>query len=232
MELIRVEKLSLYLTVFLLLSVGAIGTAGARDDWDIGENRIENSDFEADPKGAGASRWTLEDGTCCNRGAEYHWEIDNEAHTGKRGLKIIGVKASGTGWHAKLRYENSSMEQGKKFTIAFWAKVDASEGEKRPMSTSVQMQHDPWVSYHSADIVLDSTEWKEYFDTFTASDIVDKDMWVGLSLADSDVDFWVDDFRFFEGEPRDEIGVEPDKFAVDPTDKLTGSWGKVKVNYR
>ena len=57
------KALSLCLTVFLLLSVGAIGTAGAKDDWDIGENRIENSDFEADPKGAGASLWTLEDGT-------------------------------------------------------------------------------------------------------------------------------------------------------------------------
>ena len=55
--------MSLCLAVFLLLSVGAIGTAGAKDDWDIGENRIENSDFEADPKGGGASLWTLEDGT-------------------------------------------------------------------------------------------------------------------------------------------------------------------------
>jgi len=158
--------------------------------------------------------------------------VDDEAHTGKRGLKIIGVKATGTDWHAKIRYENASMEQGRKFTIAFWAKVDASEGERRTVSTSVQMQRDPWTFYHGADIVLDSTEWKEYFDTFAASDIVEKDMWVGLAIAQSDVDFWIDDFRFFEGEPRDEIGVEPEKFAVDPMGKLTSAWGKVKVDYR
>ena len=33
-------------------------------------------------------------------------------------------------------------------------------------------------------------------------------MWVGLSIAQSDVDFWLDDFRFFEGEPADEAGLE------------------------
>lgn len=124
-----------------------------------------------------------------------------------------------------------SMEQGKKFTIAFWAKVDADEGNSREVTTSVQMQRDPWTGFHSQAIVLDSTDWKEYFDTFTAIAEVEEDMWVGLSIAQSDVDFWIDDFRFFEGDPEDEIGVDPEKFAVSPMMKSASTWGEVKDRY-
>ena len=117
------------------------------------------------------------------------------------------------------------MENGKTFTIAFWAKVDASEGNSREVTTSVQMQRDPWTFYRGQDITLDSTDWKEYSDTFTADADVVEDMWVGLSIAQSDVDFWIDDFRFFEGEPADEIF---EVAAVNPTSKLSVSWGSIK----
>jgi hypothetical protein len=154
--------------------------------------------------------------------------VDNEPHTGKRSLKIEGIKASGTNWHAKVRYDSMSMEANRKFTIAFWAKVDANEGNSREVTTSVQMQHDPWTGYRSQTILLDSTEWKEYFDTFTASADVVEDMWVGLSIAQSDVDFWIDDFRFFEGEPWDEEDADLEKFAVTPVSKTASMWGEIK----
>jgi len=158
--------------------------------------------------------------------------VQNEPHTGKRSLKVEGIIASGTNWHAKVRYESMSMEANRKFTIAFWAKVDANEGQSREVTTSVQMQHDPWTGYHSQTIILDSTEWKEYFDTFTANGDVVEDMWVGLSIAQSDVDFWIDDFRFFEGEPWDEKDADLEKFAVNSMDKLISAWGRIKVSYR
>ncbi len=169
--------------------------------WEKGENRIPNSGFEADNLGSDPSGWTLEDGD----DAEYRWEIDNKAHSGRRSLKVIGDKATGTFWHTKVKVENMSMEAGKNFTIAFWAKVDANEGESREVSTNVQMQHDPWIFYGGNHIFLDSTDWKEYFSTFTATADVVEDMWVGLAIGQSDVDFWIDDFRFFEGEPMDEM---------------------------
>jgi len=55
--------LSLCLAVLLLLSVGILGVSSAQDDWDRGENRIPNSDFEVDSNGAVPTGWTLEDGT-------------------------------------------------------------------------------------------------------------------------------------------------------------------------
>jgi hypothetical protein len=121
------------------------------------------------------------------------------------------------------------MENGKTFTIAFWAKVDAGEGNSREVTTSVQMQHDPWTGFQSAAIILDSTDWKEYTDTFTATADVVEDMWAGLSIAQSDVDFWIDDFRFFEGEPADEI--KELVTAVSPMGKLPVSWGSIKGRY-
>lgn len=188
--------------------------------WKKGENRIPNSNFELDNLGSAPSGWTLDNGI--GRGCMYRWEIDGEAHSGRRSLKVIGNKTTGIFWHAKILVDNMSMEAGKKFTIAFWAKVDASEGKSREVSTSVQMQHKPWTFYRGGDILLDSTDWKEYFDTFTATADVVKDMWVGLSIAQSDVDFWIDDFRFFEGEPGDEIFPEGLVYGINiPAGKHT-----------
>jgi len=59
-----------------------------------------------------------------------------------------------------------------------------------------------------------------------------EDMWVGLSIAQSNVDFWIDDFRFFEGEPWDEKDADLEKFAVNSMDKLISAWGRIKVSYR
>jgi hypothetical protein len=61
-EVIRMKLSSLCFTAFLLLSFGIAGLSSAQD-WDKGENRIPNSDFEMDPNGAEPTGWTLEDGT-------------------------------------------------------------------------------------------------------------------------------------------------------------------------
>ena len=54
--------LGLGLATFLLLSVGVAGLSRAQD-WEEGENRIPNSDFEGDANGTEPAGWTLEDGT-------------------------------------------------------------------------------------------------------------------------------------------------------------------------
>lgn len=43
----------------------------------------------------------------------------------KKALKIIGVgvKATGTDWHAKVKHKSALMQAGKNYTIAFWAKA-------------------------------------------------------------------------------------------------------------
>jgi hypothetical protein len=58
-----VRGLGLCLAVFILLSGAVIEAVGAEGDWEKGENRLENGDFEMDSKGSPPTRWTLEDAT-------------------------------------------------------------------------------------------------------------------------------------------------------------------------
>lgn len=200
--------------------------------WKKGENLVVGGDFE-DLVAAGPTRfdlpngkraWTLEDGTCCGRGAEYRWELDKTTfHSGKQSLKVIGVKASGTDWHAKIRHEGTSMKGGRDYTVAFWAKAE----KPRTVSLSVQLQHDPWDFFQGGDFNL-TKEWAEYTKTFTAPRDIDRDMWVGLAIAKTPETFWVDDFRFWEGKLDDEVTPEPKPRAVAPQGKLSLVWASLK----
>ena len=98
------------------------------------------------------------------------------------------------------------------------------------MSISVQMQHDPWTFYEGGDIPLEGGEWKQYSHTFTATADVVNDMWAGLAIAQDAVDFWLDDFRFFEGELKDELEPPGGKSeaTVTTTGKLATTWSRIK----
>ena len=211
-------------SMFLLtLLIGLSAFAGTPQDlgkWKDGELLLENHSFEEDLAG-----WELEDGACCDRGGLYTMEIDkkNPQH-GKQSLKIVGHKATGTDWHAKVKQLDTSMKSGKEYTVIFWARSE----KPRTVSLSVQMQHDPWVFYQGGDINLLGPEWTEYHLTYNATADVDRDMWVGLSIAQSDVDFWLDNFRYFEGEPEDDLNRET-PFPVDAKDKLATQWAEIKT---
>ena len=55
-------------------------------------------------------------------------------------------------------------------------------------------------------------------------------MWVGLSIAQSDTDFWIDNFRYFEGDPEDDLNREA-PFPVDAKEKLATRWGEIKTEW-
>ena len=211
-------------SIFLLtLLIGLSAFAGTPQDlgkWKDGELLLENHSFEED-----LAAWNLEDGACCDRGGLYTMEIDkkNPQH-GKQSLKIVGHKATGTDWHAKVKQLDTSMKSGKEYTVIFWARSE----KPRTVSLSVQMQHDPWVFYQGGDINLLGPEWTEYHLTYNSTADVDRDMWVGLSIAQSDVDFWLDNFRYFEGEPEDDLNRET-PFPVDAREKLATQWAEIKT---
>ena len=88
-------------TILLALLIGLSAYAGTPQEWGKwkeGELLLENHSFEED-----LAAWGLEDGACCGRGGLYTMEIDkkNPQH-GKQSLKVIGHKATGTAWHARL----------------------------------------------------------------------------------------------------------------------------------
>ena len=112
------------MSIFLLtLLIGWSASAGTPQEWGKwkeGELLLENHSFEED-----LAAWGLEDGACCGRGGLYTMEIDkkNPQH-GKQSLKVIGHKATGTAWHAKVRQKDASMKSGETYTVIFWARAE------------------------------------------------------------------------------------------------------------
>jgi len=221
--MIRKISVVLFILMFGLATHLCAKTVQEFGKWKVGENLLENSGFEENID----QGWTLEAGAGGDRNCVISWEVVKQnPHLGKRCLYIKCEVVSGTGWHAKVRQDSSSMEAGEKFTIAFYAHAE----KPRIVSISVQMQHDPWTFYEGGDIPLESGEWKQYSHTFTPTADVVNDMWVGLAIAQEAVDFWLDDFRFFEGELKDELEPPGGKteFAVNPAGKLAAIWSQIK----
>lgn len=231
---------SITISVFLLTLLMALSTsAGTQQNWGKwkkGELLLEDHSFEEAEvtwnlwefencgQGFASTFWVLDDGTCCGRGGLYTVEIDkkNPQH-GKQSLKIVGHKATGIGWHAKIKQWNTSMKSGETYTVIFWARSE----KPRTVSLSVQMQQEPWTFYQGGAINLLGPEWMEYHITFQSGSDVDRDMWVGLAIAQSDVDFWIDNFRYFKGEPEDDLNRDT-PFRVDAKEKLATQWGTLK----
>lgn len=152
---------------------------------------------------------------------------DSTAHTGSKSLKVVGIVATGIASHTKVRHEFAPAENDKTFTISFWAKVDAEQGQSRNVDISIQSPDEEWPGFYGGTILLDSADWKEYTHTFVldTEDLLEE-VRVGLCVAQSDVDFWVDDFRFFEDKPDDEI--KEVKGDVTPVGRFTVTWGGIK----
>ena len=212
--------ISSILTAIMIVGNCVAGTVQEFGKWETGELLLENYSFED-----GLTAWDLEDGSCCDRGGLYTMEIDtdNPQH-GDQCLKVIGVKSTGTNWHAKVKQFNISMAGAKEYTVKFWARAE----KPRQVSVNIQIQQDPWQFLSGGDINLTGTEWEEYTYTFLAGQDVDRIMWVGLSIAQSDIDFWLDNFRFFEGQADDEIPLDGAPQSVDAKQKLTTQWASVK----
>ncbi len=212
--------ISTILTAIMIVGNCVAGTVQDFGKWELGELLLENYSFED-----GLVAWDFEDGSGDNRGGLYMMEIDtdNPQH-GDNCLKVIGVKSTGINWHAKVKQLNMSMKGGKDYTLIFWARAE----ESRQVSVNIQMQQEPWDFLQGGDIQLTGKTWEEYKLTFAASRDVQRQMWVGLAIAQSDIDFWLDNFRFFEGQPEDEIPLDGVLQSVDAKQKLTTQWASVK----
>jgi hypothetical protein len=104
--------------------------------------------------------------------------------------------------------------------------LDQKEGNKRGMDLSMQTTSIVSQLVFLETIALDSVDWKEYVYTFTSPKDVQGNSWIGLLVGLSDVDFWFDDIRFFEGEPKDEL--KGNATTVNPLNRIVLSWGRIK----
>jgi len=91
------------------------------------------------------------------------------------------------------------MENDGLYTVAFWAKVDGREGRSRQVRVTIGTAYVEVLS-------LVSTDWKEYSLTFPATG-VEGGVAISVGISHSATDFWLDDFRFFQGTLPDELNT-------------------------
>lgn len=128
----------------------------------------------------------------------------------------------------QVRYLNIPFDKGKTYTLAFWARLDEREGRFREFDLLMGAMDNPITSLLSEAVMLDSIDWKEYVYTFVAPDDYGGDVWLGFFVGSSDMDFWIDDVRFFEGEPSDEIGNIETIIKLLNRIFKSASWGGMK----
>lgn len=151
---------------------------------------------------------------------------DITAHSGKKSAKITQNRVSAAASNVKAIYEDLNIEKNKTYTIAFWSKIDVSEGNERSIILVSQFQTSPFSMLLTKNVKLNEHEWKESFVTFNSPNDIDGVISIALWVGASDIDFWIDDFRFFEGELGDEVkSVET---FISPYNKRTTTWGYIK----
>lgn len=216
------RKFIIFLSVWAICILLFAGSSFAQkgEVLDKGENRLNNGDFEEDP----ILPWTLE--VRQDLGAAAVMETTKvDPHGGKRCVRV-DVTTPTTDWHVKLRQDDRCFEKNEKFSVVFWCRAE----KVRSVSGSFQLQHDPWTGFFSQKFSVD-TEWKEYSLTFTPNVDNFQDHWFAFHVGDSNIPIWFDDVRYFLGEPKDEVGHEPVKQAVESKDKLSTKWAQIKLGY-
>ena len=139
---------------------------------------------------------------------------DSETHAGAKCFKLMASDATGNPTGATVYYKSVPIETDRTYTIAFWAKVDGSEAPTRPVQVKVKSATSTQI-FHTADIDLNSTDWKDYAVSFISTGMGAPQVEIGLGISTTPTNFWVDDLRFFEGTPSDELVPGDDPIPGD-----------------
>ena len=160
--------------------------------------------------------WQIEDYTPEGTG---RIELDDrEMHSGDFSLKVTTTSIDGIDWHFKFEQEKMCFEAGKKHTIKFWAKAEAS----RTITVCLQMSHEPWVGYFYETVTL-AEHWQEFI--FEVIPPVDNDQehWLAFHSGQSLVTWWLDDVRYYKGGPNDEKESRPSVGSEEFRKQMTGA---------
>ncbi len=182
------------------------------------ENMARNGDFEG-----GLGEWNLNQGI---RGSIATMEIDNKDSAEGKNSVYIKIDVAGADFHTvRIEQTNHKVENNQEYTMSVWLKVEEARNARFHIFDVAGGA--PFFTYLSEEFPVD-TEWQEYFGTFDAAQDSDN-VSISVRIGESDIDMWVDDIKFYEGEyvPSDE--QEPE--AVEARDKLATTWGNIRVQY-
>lgn len=138
-------------------------TAKLRQAWSegaqpLGVELLRNADFAQQLQG-----WTLEK----HSGAEAGAAVVNELPSGAKGkaVRVSVTKPGAEAWHVQFNQAGLKFEQGKSYTLRFWAKADAG----RTLSAVASQAHEPWGNLGLSANPRVTNQWREFRFVFTAS---------------------------------------------------------------
>ena len=181
------------------------------------ENLAKGGDFEND---GDIAQWSFEDSAAI-------MTIDKkEAAVGERSLFVeIDHVLPDMSWEPQVHQTGFTFEGGQTYTLSSWFKAE----EQRQIRLCIGEAGDPWGTWLSKTVNV-GTEWEEFWTT----GVMPVEVPVGRitparnNAGFSDVNYWMDDIKFYEGEYV-ATEIEVDKVAVFSRSTLATTWSKVKT---
>ena len=203
------------LTLLMVASLWMLGF-GLVASADV-ENLATGGDFE-DP--GDLEEWDLD----VADGSVGEMKMDNTtAAIGNSSLFFEVIALSGNdGTRPRFNQFGHIIENGKTYTLSAFYKAE----EERTAIIMVQLNGAPWTRFLEETITI-GTEWQEIWATFTSTENGEVSIQPTRNTG-SDVNYWVDGVRFFEGEyePYDSVPS-----SVSSAGKLAAKWGAIKTQH-
>lgn len=181
------------------------------------ENLLINPDFEIDTNG-----WSLGNGNIL--AIDKKEKCPTGTNVVKAAIEAVGANA----WEPEIHSPMFTLTQNKVYTYSFWAKTE--EGETKSIYTCFESNSPAWAGAGGMNITL-TEEWLEYHSTSVWSNENRPQVVIHIALNYPPThmrDAWFAHFKVYEGDyVEEEIeGLKPK--AVNPADRLTTAWGKIK----
>ena len=206
---------SSFANAILLLAGFIICTSAVAQD-EV-QNMARNGGFEN-----GLVEWTLNQNI---RGSAATMEEDRkDSIEGGRSV-YIDIAVAGEDFHTvRIEQQNHVVEQNEEYTMSAWLKAEDIRNARFHIFDVAGGA--PWFTFLSEEVAID-TEWTEYYGTFDAAQS-STNVSISVRVGESDINVWVDDIKFYEGEyVPTELEEEP-KMAVRAGGKLATVWGNIK----
>ena len=184
----------------------------------VGQNQIVNGDFESPLVPEKGQRWEF----CC--AGQGKMDIDKKEFVKGDQSMVVTVDVVGaTTWEPHVKIIGLNVEEGKKYTYSAFMKAE------EPRRTLLGIRRcQAQIFYGNSGEIQIGTEWKEYSCTVTASESNVGDVMVLTQLGVNQVNTWIDDARFYEGEYTPDPELEVVQKAVFASDKLALTWASIK----
>ena len=179
------------------------------------ENMILHGDFEQD---ADLGQWGLD-----AKGAVATMTRDRKDSAMGESSLFIEILSLDPGFaHVPNPSYNQRLtfEEGETYTCSAFFKAE----EKRDVAIKIR-KFEVWTVCSQKTVNV-GTEWEEHYLTFTSEEDVEALAGLCFNNTGSDVSYWIDDVKFYEGKYEPTF---PGVKAVTARDKLAAKWAEIKA---